>query len=130
VARENRSLPEEYRGSLDFPGVIATLGSLVGEVICVNVGSAQQSLSRLDVVGALRQLTSRTPGAVFAIGDGGHLSLDEDDFRSARLGTLEGNFYFTLTMELRHATLLIGDVELVGLTLSDPDSPAYVDPES
>jgi hypothetical protein len=51
-------------------------------------------------------------------------------FTSADLSTLEGNFYFTLTIELSGATLLIGDVELVGLGLSDPDSPTYVDPES
>jgi hypothetical protein len=130
MPRERRSLPHEYRGSLDFPGVIATLDSLVGEVVCVNVGSTQDSLSRVDVVGALRRLNSRAPGAVFAIGDAGFVSLAADDFTSADLSTLEGNFYFTLTIRLRHATVLIGDVELVGLVLSDPDSPTYADPES
>ena len=132
MSREDRALPKEYRGSLDLAGVIATLDALVGEVVCVNVGSAQQSRSRLDVMGPLRRLRPELPGAVFAIGDAGYLSLDGVDFKSAKLMTLDGNDYFQLTIELSHATLLIGDVELVGLTLvglaqSEPDSPTYVD---
>jgi hypothetical protein len=135
MSREDRSLPKEYWGSLDLPGVIAALDSLVGEVVCVNVGSAERSPSRLDVMGTLRRLSPATPGAVFAIGDAGYLSLDGRDFKSASLSTLDGNDYFQLTIELSHATLLIGDVELVGLTLvglgqSDPDSPTYVDPDA
>jgi hypothetical protein len=97
--------------------VIATLDALVGEVVVVNVGSAQQGLSRLDVIGPLRQSSSGTSDAVFAIGDACYLTLDGADFVSADLSTQDGNEYFQLTIELRTATLLIGDLELVGLTL-------------
>jgi hypothetical protein len=120
MSRQNRSLPVEYRGPLDFPAVIATLDSLVGEAICVRVGSAQDGRSGLEVMGPLRRLRSRTSGGVFAIGDAGYLSLEPEDFSSADVSTLEGNFYFTLTIELSGATLLIGDVELVGLGLFRP----------
>jgi len=125
MGRESRELPKEYRGPLDFAELIATLESLAGEVVCIPLGTTPEGRSYLEIVGVLERLKTQSPDAVFSVGGTAYLALDETNVVGAKLSTLEGNFYFIITVELREATILIGDHALLGNDLSDRDSPLY-----
>ncbi len=74
----------------------------------------------VDAIGTLgRAPTPSTDGAVFQVGLDIRVTLNEGEVVSARMTTLEGNFYFLITVELEALTVGIADEELQGLSKLD-----------
>jgi len=120
MGRDERKLPLEYNGALSFPELLDTLDSLSGERVTLHVTMAQVvrgiARSAVDAVGTLERVrTPSTDGAVYQVGPDTQVTLKEGDIVSARLTTLEGNFYFQVTVELGALTVGIADEELQGL---------------
>jgi hypothetical protein len=110
-------LPREHDGPLTFGELIGVLDTLAGErVVCVP-DEIEASGGGLEVAGLLRRL-DKAQGHVFAVGDSAWLDLDEGDFRSANLRTVDGNDFFIVKIELGANTVVLGDDGLLGRSLS------------
>jgi hypothetical protein len=119
VGREQ--LPREHDGALTFGELIGVLDQLAGErVVCVP-DEIEASGGGLEVAGRLRRLDGAR-GHLFAVGDSAWLALDEADFRSANLRTIDGNDFFVVKVELGANTVVLGDDGLLGSDRSDPGS--------
>jgi hypothetical protein len=61
MSRENRSLTKEFRGPLDFPGVVRTLDSLVRETVQRRSASAPvRALARRLALAAAARLLGKS----------------------------------------------------------------------
>jgi hypothetical protein len=119
VGRED--LPKEHNGPLAFAELIETLDALVGERVVLQPLEGESSGGGLEVAGTLRRLVGPR-GNLFALGESAWVDLNEADFRTASLRTLEGNSFFHITVELKNNTMILGDDGLLGSDRSDPGS--------
>jgi len=120
-----RDLPLEHAGPLDFRGLLEVLDTVVGERVYIPVYRPEDldsGISALEIGGTLRRLDAPAGQHLFAIGDAAWLSLDEGDFRAATLRTDDGNDYFSIAIELRRGSVLVGDQDMYGSQTTDPDS--------
>lgn len=110
-------LPMNTSTSLTYGELIATLGLLVGEHVCVPIQDGTpdgaQGRSSFQATGALRRLPLPWAPA-FAVGDVFTLVLDEPDFEAASLWTFDGNRSYEVRLQFGDVHLKLGTPERVG----------------
>ena len=115
MVRKQRSLPEEFNGPLEFAGLVVTLDSLEGERVCLQVSATEGPDGVVDVFGALARMPDRPDGRLrFRVGEEAFFYLLEEEIVEIRLTTLEGSFYFRITIELPGVRIAIADPEIQG----------------
>jgi hypothetical protein len=120
MARDD--LPPDSSETLDFDGLIDTLGRLEGEEVSVVLGGTQPNEApgppgvKVELFGELRH---RPPCALpatecFSVGQNPGLQLPRAEFISATLNTFEGTFYFQVMVQMKGIDFVIGQRGLVG----------------
>jgi hypothetical protein len=115
-------LPPDFSGSLDFDGLIRTLGRLEGEKVSVVLGGTQSNEApgppgvRVELCGELhrRGPHNLSDTECFSVGDDPGLRLPRAEFVSASLSTFEGMFYFQVAVQMKGINFVIGQPDLVG----------------
>jgi hypothetical protein len=114
-------LPAAFSGSLDFDGLIETLRRVEGEQVSVVLSGTQPDEApgppgvRIELLGELRRRSHALPDTeCFSVGESPGLRLPRAEFISAALRTLEGTFYFQVTVRMRGIDFVLGQPDLVG----------------
>ena len=108
-------LPDEADKSLDFDALLAVLGDLVAENVCVEVDNDRVRGSRFTASGSLRRIAGPAGLPTFAVGDLFVLVLDRPDFREARLRTHDGHSFYAVFMAFGAVHLTLADVGSAGM---------------
>jgi hypothetical protein len=111
-----RALPREAEVSLDFGALVATLGLLEGETVCLSqdFGDGRSSLQILGEL-ALYSFGDRTGVAIGS----SRLHLSPENEIEATLRTFDGNDFFRVWLTIGGTSFVIGDPD--SLASSDFD---------
>jgi len=101
---------QDYDGPLSYGQLIEVLNGLVGETVCVKVPGAGSALTAwYEHVGQLARLDSHQ-GAEYMVGPHASLVLWPGEVEEVYLRAVEGGQFFTVTLRIGGAGILIGDV--------------------
>jgi hypothetical protein len=116
AAMSREELPPDFSDALDYDGLLEVLGILEGKEVSVVFGGGPDSLgAQVELVGELHRRPAADPvTAWFRVGSNPGLRLPRGEFVSARLGTLEGTFYFNVAIEMRGMAFVVGSPDLIG----------------